>query len=78
MTVKDEYASSQEILNNFTNFCFCFWEGEGRKMHFGLGFYKAIASVFTAIFAYAVKFLDGSSALCYTANKLAERGVEIL
>ena len=78
MTVKDEYASSQEILNNFTDFCLRFWETEDRKMHFDLGLYKAIDFVFTAIFAYAAKFLDGSLALCYTANELAERGVEIL
>lgn len=78
MTVKDEYAVSQEILGNFADFRLRFWESKGEKMHFDLGLYKAISFVFTAIFAYAIKFLDGSLALCYTANKLAERGVEIL
>lgn len=72
MTVKDEYAASQEILDNFTDFRLRFQES------FDSGFYKAINFVLTAIFAYAIKFSDGCLALCYTANKLAERGVEIL
>ncbi|ABD48935.1 unknown [Streptococcus phage M102AD] len=72
MTVKDEYAVSQEILDNFTDF----------RLHlqepFVSGFYKAINFVLTTIFAYAIKFSDGYLALCYAANELAERGVEIL
>lgn len=77
-TSTDEYETLQEILECFLGFCRHFWGVENGRMCFDLAFYKSANFIFSEIFAFSERFLDGSLALCYTAEKLAERGVGIL
>ena len=70
---RDNYHYIEEILEFFIDFCGHFLENEDKKMRSDLGFYKSATFVFTAIFAYAEYFLDGSLALCYEAKKTIEK-----
>ena len=68
-----EFSSVQEILECFNDFCSRFWQGEDEKIHFDLAFNKTVSFVYTSIFAYAEKFLNGSLALCFEARNKSEK-----
>lgn len=74
-TASDEYEASQEILVRFIDFYNHITKDEDEKMHLDPKNSKKANFVFSAIFGFSEKFLDGSLALCLEAKELAEREI---